>query len=159
MVTYANALGWYVVVIDGRSNLARQERFPLADRVKILSNGLERELDIKPQDAVVLMTHSYEQDLRALRMAIPSKPAYLGMLGPRVRSEHLVRQASKELELDFQATMDEIHAPLGLEIGRDQAAVIALAAIAQIQQAFYEPLSVRFCPASRTPVPLNSNLD
>ena len=136
LVTYAGVLGWYVVVMDGRSNLARQERFPKADQVRVLSDALLPDLDIKSHDAVVLMTHSYEQDLRALRMVVPIRPAYLGMLGPRVRSEHLVRRITSELKLDFDATMNDIHAPLGLDIGRDHAAVIALAGIAQIQGAF-----------------------
>jgi xanthine/CO dehydrogenase XdhC/CoxF family maturation factor len=138
LVTYASALGWYVVVVDGRSNLARQERFPKADQVRVLSNIFAAELDIRHQDAVVLMTHSYEQDLRALRIVLPIRPTYLGMLGPRIRSEHLVRRVTNELKLDFEATMSEIHAPLGIDIGRDHAAVIALAGIAEIQEAFYQ---------------------
>ena len=136
MVTFAGALGWYAVVIDGRLNLARPERFPEASKVLALADAEAGGIKIMEQDAVVLMTHSYEQDLRALRMALATRPAYVGMLGPRIRSERLVRQAAKELKLDYESTMSEIHAPLGMEIGRDQAAVIALAAVAEIQEVF-----------------------
>lgn len=138
MVAYASALGWYVVVIDGRSNLVRKDRFPLADELRYLTDISVHGIDIKPQDAVVFMTHSYEQDLQGLRRVLPVRPTYVGMLGPRFRSERLVRHVAGELNLDYETTMAGIHAPLGMEVGRDCASVIALGTIAQIQKLYYD---------------------
>src|SRR5437868_4258124 len=57
LVSMAAQLGWSITVMDGRTQLARAERFPEAERV-IPSASLDV-LGIRPEDAVVLMTHSY----------------------------------------------------------------------------------------------------
>ncbi len=76
LVSMAALLGWSVIVMDGRANLARAERFPEAERVGTVSAALAGGLGILPEDAVVLMTHSYEQDRELLTALLP--------LGPRV---------------------------------------------------------------------------
>ena len=97
LVDFADTLGWHVTVADGRTNLSRAERFPRAARV----NGLEAALtSLTPNDAAVVMTHSYEQDGRILRGLLPQPLRYIGMLGPRARTERLVNEVARELGLD-----------------------------------------------------------
>ena len=76
----AAGMGWSVSVADGRAQLARAERFPEATVL-----GTEQ-LEVEPGDAVVLMTHSYEQDRGLLVRVLPLAPRYLGLLGSRHRS-------------------------------------------------------------------------
>ena len=60
LVSMAALLGWRVSVVDGRAQLARSERFPEAERVVTASASSYEALGIRANDAVVLMTHSYE---------------------------------------------------------------------------------------------------
>src|SRR5579875_861226 len=88
LVEFAHRLGWRITVADGRSHLARPERLPLARQVLALTP--ETPLPLQCGDAAVLMTHSYEQDRNLLARLLPLPLAYLGVLGPRRRTQHLV---------------------------------------------------------------------
>ncbi len=91
LVNMAALLGWSVLVADGRAQLAQRERFPAADRVVLLDPALSiAPLEITSKDAVVLMTHSFEQDRALLTQLLPVAPGYLGVLGARHRSSLLV---------------------------------------------------------------------
>jgi xanthine/CO dehydrogenase XdhC/CoxF family maturation factor len=139
LVEFAHALGWYITVIDGRSNLARQERFPLADRwiVHKASDGLSQS-GIEPgiRDAAVIMTHSYQQDAEFLKKLLPCELAYLGILGPRLRTQRLLKEIAPDIGLSIEECMERLHAPIGLNLGAANPAGIALAIAAEIQAVF-----------------------
>jgi xanthine dehydrogenase accessory factor len=131
IVAMAALLGWTTLVIDGRAQWARKERFPLADSV-LASSSLDG-LAITSQDAVVVMTHSYEQDREWLASVLPSRPRYLGLLGSRHRSALLVSEVSSKLGWRLENACEGIFAPVGLDLGGDGAEAIALAIVAEIQ--------------------------
>ena len=60
-----------------------------------VSKGLYETLGIRTNDAVVLMTHSYEQDRDLLAAVLPIRPRYLGLLGSRHRSSLLVSEVAE----------------------------------------------------------------
>jgi xanthine/CO dehydrogenase XdhC/CoxF family maturation factor len=124
VVSMAALLGWAVTVADGRGQLAREERFAEADRVVALGAGGVVDLGIKAEDAVVVMTHSYEQDREMLAALLPVRPKYLGVLGARHRSSLLVSEAE---------CCARIYAPVGLDLGGDGPEAIALAVVAEAQ--------------------------
>lgn len=128
LVDMATLLGWSVIVADGRSQLARRERFPNAEWVTGTSNI---ETEITAEDAVVLMTHSYEQDRALLAQVLPRAPRYLGLLGARHRSSLLVSEVALALGWTVDACCDRIYAPVGLDLGGDGPEAIALAVIAE----------------------------
>ncbi len=131
LVALGALLGWNVVVADGRSHLARRERFPAAEQVVVLAG--EGSAGLRPDDAVVLMTHSYEQDRAALEQALPVGPRYLGLLGARHRSSLLVSETAERLGWSVAQCCERIYAPVGLDLGGDGAEAIALAVVAEIQ--------------------------
>jgi xanthine dehydrogenase accessory factor len=136
LVSMAALLGWSVVVADGRAQLARAERFPEAERVmRIAGSPVEavRELKIASEDAVVLMTHSYEQDRELLATVLPVAPRYLGVLGARHRSSLLVSEAAAMIGLSVAQCCARLYAPVGLDLGGDGPEAIALAVIAEAQ--------------------------
>jgi xanthine dehydrogenase accessory factor len=133
LVRMASLLGWSVTIVDGRRQLARAERFPGAQRVLTLQPGLTSDIDIDPDDAVVLMTHSYEQDREWLAAVLPIAPRYLGVLGARHRSSLLVTEASAMTGLSIAECCARIFAPVGLDLGGDGPEAIALAVIAEAQ--------------------------
>jgi xanthine dehydrogenase accessory factor len=132
LVSMGALLGWSVIVMDGRTHLARQERFPGAEHVAATSNLAELQ-KIQTEDAVVLMTHSYEQDRELLAAILPLRPRYLGLLGARHRSSLLVSEVAERLGWTVAACCERIYAPVGLDLGGDGPEAIALAVIAEVQ--------------------------
>ena len=129
MAKLAKFLGYDAIVLDGRSHLARAGRFA-ADRV-IVNSESDPLAGIVPDEwtAAVLMSHSYAQDLAALRVLASHPMPYLGLLGPRKRTESLLSDAGLEPE----QILAPLHSPMGLDTGADGAEQIALSVIAEIQ--------------------------
>ena len=92
-----------------------------------------RELGIRTDDAVVLMTHSYEQDREILAALLPVGPKYLGLLGARHRSSLLVSETAAMTGGTIAECCELVHAPVGLDLGGDGPEAIALAVIAEVQ--------------------------
>lgn len=127
LAALARQMGWHVTVADGRPAFARSSRFPGADRVVLVPHEDPMQgVEIGNESVVVLMTHNYAQDGRLLQQVLPHRPRYLGLLGPKVRAERLLR------ELEVTAP-PELHAPVGLDLGAETPETIALAIVAEIQ--------------------------
>jgi xanthine/CO dehydrogenase XdhC/CoxF family maturation factor len=132
LVSLATLLGWSVIVADGRAQLARAERFPEAEQVAFLRSGIAA-LGVRARDAVVVMTHSYEQDREMLTSLLPVAPRYLGLLGARHRSSLLVSEAAARVGWSVEACCERLYAPVGLDLGGDGPEAIALAVMAEMQ--------------------------
>ncbi len=135
LADFALRLGWQVTIADGRSHFVRAERFPQTDRLIVLDYegaALSGQLTIKMEDAFVLLTHSYEQDRMLLRELLPMKPKYLGVLGPRQRTERLVGEICSQLDMSFEECMACLHAPVGFDIGAHTPENIALSIVTEI---------------------------
>ena len=96
---------------------ARAERFPEAARVLAVStlDGIE----IQPRDAVVLMTHSYEQDRVWLAAVLPAAAALswaAGSAAPAVLC--CWSEAAALLGWDVAQVCEHVFAPVGLDPGR-----------------------------------------
>lgn len=133
LVEFADTLGWHVTVADSRSSLARAERFPHAACVGRLDAALAA---LTSDDAAVVMTHSYEQDRQILRGLLARDLKYIGMLGPRARTERLVGEVALELGLEPEACLARLHSPVGLDLGGHAPASIALSIAAELQAVF-----------------------
>jgi xanthine dehydrogenase accessory factor len=141
LVRQARQLGWYVAVADGRSNLATRARFPEAHDVHVLPGEEFPGLGLRPTDAAVVMTHSLQQDTRILSALLTEELAYIGVLGPRRRTDEILLSIAGEFDLPesridarVEMWMERLHAPMGLDLGGGTSADIALAVIAEIQQ-------------------------
>jgi xanthine/CO dehydrogenase XdhC/CoxF family maturation factor len=135
VVEMAAAVGFVVTVADGRPQLARAERFPRAERVVALGDDLAggcAGLGIGADDAVVLMTHSYEQDRALLVATLPLEPMYLGLLGARHRSSLLVSEAAVMLGRSVAECCERLFAPVGMDLGGDGPEAIALSIVAEV---------------------------
>ena len=137
----ARQLGWYVAVADGRSHLATCVRFPQAHEVHVLAAKDFPALRLRATDAAVVMTHSLEQDTRILRVLLREELAYVGVLGPRRRTDEILSALAEESGLSqsrVEALAEEwgerLHAPMGLDLGGSTPGDIALSVIAEIQQ-------------------------
>jgi len=141
LVRLARQMGWYVSVADGRSNLATQARFPEAHEVHALKPGALPSFNLRSADAVVLLTHSLEQDTRILGSLIEEDLAYIGVLGPRRRTAEILATLAEasglhpsRTEAQVLARLERLYAPMGLDLGGDTPADVAISVIAEIQQ-------------------------
>jgi xanthine/CO dehydrogenase XdhC/CoxF family maturation factor len=145
LLRLSRELGWFVAVADGRSHLATRGRFRAADAVSVLPIAdlpdAASALDLRPTDAAVVMTHSFEQDSRILAslLALEHPLAYLGVLGPQRRTRELLAEAARLLQLPHPTDRAELwlarlHAPTGIDLGAETPVTIALSIVAEIQQ-------------------------
>ena len=133
LVEIAALLGWSVTVADGRPQQVRAERFPQAERVRVLDAEDFQELGVGARDAVIVMTHSYEQDRALLGRLLGVAPMYLGLLGSRHRSSILVAETAAMLGRTVEQCCERIFAPVGMDLGGDGPEAIALAIVAEVQ--------------------------
>ena len=130
LVDFMAELDWHVTVADGRSQLTRAERFPQAAGVVGLDAGLR---EAAAADAAVIMTHSYEQDRQILRRLVDLGLKYLGILGPRQRTERLIGEIAPGLSCSVEECVAWVHSPVGLDLGGHTPGAIALSIAAELQ--------------------------
>ena len=127
LVQQAADLGWRVTVADVRRALLTHERFP--DAAEFCDADPERAAEALATDgrtAVMLMSHNYLRDLAYLRSLLDADWAYLGVMGPRGRTEQMLR------EIGRAEALERLHAPAGLDIGAETPDEVARAIVAEI---------------------------
>ena len=133
LVKQAKLLGIPVLAIDDREEFAQQLRAAGADTV--LCAPFAQALQDVPGGAetyFAVLTRSHIFDLDCLTRILQKPAAYVGMMGSRGRAA-LVRRQLLEAGLDNQR-INALCAPIGLAIGAQTAAEIALSILAQIVQ-------------------------
>jgi xanthine/CO dehydrogenase XdhC/CoxF family maturation factor len=127
VVRMAKELGWHVTVVAARPATGLGERFALADRFLVTSSAEPLAgVCVDPDAAVVLMTHNFPRDVRILA-GLGREPRYLGILGPRARTRHLLDEVGGSIG------HWDVRAPIGLDIGAESPEEIALAIVGEIQ--------------------------
>jgi xanthine dehydrogenase accessory factor len=133
----ASVLGWDITVIDGRSNYALSERFPLAKKVLVAKPGhIIEDIELNEWTAFVLMTHNYNYEFTFLKALLPLHPAYVGLLGPRKKLERMLEELEENGTTITEKNLEAIHGPVGLDIGSETSEEIALSIIAEIKAVF-----------------------
>ena len=130
----ASLLGWRVVVVDHRPAYALPERFPTAEAVLCAHAETLPEAMTLPADALaMIMTHSYAQDKELVRTLLPRGLRYIGILGPKARTQKLLNELAGEGMTLCSEWLARLHGPAGLDIGADTAEEIALSIVAEMQ--------------------------
>jgi xanthine/CO dehydrogenase XdhC/CoxF family maturation factor len=133
VVQYASQLGWRVLVVDRREAFLNRERFPgAAGFVRTEFPDAGRAVPTDEHTAVLVMTHNYLHDRDLLKAFLPTPAGYLGMLGPRARTEKILREVEDGGTAIDPARRAQIYGPVGLDIGSETPDEIALAALAEI---------------------------
>ncbi len=125
------ALGFEVVVLDDRPSFANETRFPRAARV--LCGPFADALAGYPVDGrtyIIIVTRGHRQDMVCLRRLLGRGAAYLGMIGSRRRVAAILKSLREE-GVD-EAALSEVHSPIGLDIGAETPAEIAVAILAEV---------------------------
>jgi xanthine dehydrogenase accessory factor len=125
------ALDFRITVFDQRAALVTRERFPEADELICAPpSDAARRVSIGPGMAIVIVTHGHVHDKAALAAVLASPAAYVGMIG----SKSKVRAVMGDLRAEGTdpALLERVHAPIGLDLGGQRPAEIALSIMAQI---------------------------
>jgi len=125
----AQLLSFEIIVID---SLATKDRFP--ESALVVPDFPETNLPnmhVSSNTYIVIVTR-HKDDLPALRAALKTKAAYIGLIGSRRR----VFQAFQILlhEGITQQQLSRVNAPVGLEIGAETPEEIAVSIMAEIVQ-------------------------
>lgn len=130
-------LTFEVTVIDDRPLYANNYRFPNAQRV-ICGNFTEVLTKSKPyideQTAVIIITRGHTNDLECLRTLIGINTGYLGMIGSQRRIQTIIDILKNEGI--HPQRLERLRAPIGLDIGAQSPAEIALSIAAEVVAAF-----------------------
>lgn len=133
----AKSLGWKVMVTDECVAHIAPVFFPSADKLSLCQREyVDRDFDITPYTACVLMSHNYEYDRDVLKKLLKSPAPYIGILGPRKRFDKMVAEFSEQGITIAADDIHRIHSPIGLDIGAEAPDEIAVSIIAEIQGKF-----------------------
>jgi xanthine dehydrogenase accessory factor len=124
-------LGFRVTVIDDRAAFANRERFPQADEIIVRPFAAAIDsLKLDKHCYLISVTRGHAFDEEVVRAALKQPGCFIGMIGSRRR----VRTTLARIEEDGAdpKLLDEIHAPLGVDIGAETPEEIAVAIIAEI---------------------------
>jgi xanthine/CO dehydrogenase XdhC/CoxF family maturation factor len=129
LVRFATDVGFRVVVVDRRPGYLTADRFPAAAAlVRSAGDELGDALPLDAECYAVVMNHNFADDQAYVRALLKTPVAYIGMLGPRQRTERILRNLVAEGPLDE----GRVYGPVGLDIGTDGAEQVALAVIAEV---------------------------
>ena len=121
-------------IIDDRAEYANRERFPEAAETIVCSDFDHCFDEIEPDENsyIIIVTRGHKGDLTVLRQALQKPYAYLGMIGSRRKNGLLFDQLRSEGV--SEETLNQIHAPIGLEIGSETPEEIGVSIAAEMIQ-------------------------
>lgn len=126
----ASQLGWDVTVVDHRP-VSHAQRFPGARVVECReSSKLGEAVRLTPKTAAVVMSHHYSRDMEYVQALLGASVAYVGVLGPRARTERMLTDAGAEGRPASER--GTLFAPVGMDLGGEGPEAIALSIIAEI---------------------------
>ena len=127
----AARLDFEVVILDDREEFANPERFPMAARVLCMPFPAALEtLGSRESDYFAILTRGHAFDRECLEQILKGRYAYVGMIGSRTKVA-AVRAALAAAGIPRE-TLERVHAPIGLPIGGQSPAEIAVSIAAQL---------------------------
>jgi xanthine/CO dehydrogenase XdhC/CoxF family maturation factor len=125
LVAFAADAGFRVTVIDHRPALLAPGWFPQAARLVMARP--EDSVDLPPaaRSLAVVKAHSLAIDREWARRLLTAGVPYVGMLGPRARTESILREIGLPDD-------ERVYGPVGLDLGADGPRQVALAIVAEL---------------------------
>ena len=132
LTQFAQALGFRVTIVDGRSRFATRERFPSADEIIVAwPDEAIAQMKIDSSTYIAILTHDPKFDIPALKaLSQTHSPRYIGAMGSReTRKQHFAELRASGVSDEFLA---RVYGPIGLDLGARAPEEMALAIIAEI---------------------------
>ena len=131
LVPVIAAVGFRAVVYDDRPEFSDPALFPAAEETLCGDfRDVSRKVTVTPDDCVVVMTRGHQADYEVLSQTLRSGAKYLGCIGSRKK---LALCRERLLAAGFTAEeYARLHAPIGLAIGAETPAEIAVSVAAEL---------------------------
>lgn len=126
-------VGIDTIIIDDRAEYANPQRFPDAGKIVIAPASYEEclhQLSVNHDDGIVIITRGHENDRAVLRQALQSRAGYIGMIGSRRKRDAIYERLLKEGILEQE--LSRVHCPIGIGIGAETPAEIAVSIVAEL---------------------------
>ena len=131
LVPFAKQVGLRTIVVDSRTKFATRERFPDADEIRTgIVSEIAEQLKLGPATPVVLTAHDHKIEVPVLKRVLASDVPYIGLLGSRRRGGAILDILRNDGIAESQ--LSRIKNPIGLDLGGDSAADIALSIVSEI---------------------------
>jgi xanthine dehydrogenase accessory factor len=156
LVAYADDAGFRVTLLDHRPALLAAEWFPQAAR-RVVARPEDPDLELPPaaRSLAVVKTHSLAHDREWVRRLLAAGLPYVGVLGPRGRTDNILRSIAAGDHADRRdpaepadrgdpadrraggaglggGERDRVFGPVGLDLGADGPRQVALSIVAEL---------------------------
>lgn len=124
--------GFRVVVMDDRASFASRERFPDAHAVRVLPDFEDSFAGwtVGRTDVIIIITRGHLFDKVVLARALQTQAGYIGMIGSRRKRDAIFKRLIAE---GFtRDDLKRVHSPVGLDIGAETPAEIAVSIVAEM---------------------------
>ena len=131
LVKICSLMDFTITVVDDREDFLNYDKFPTADQLLLLDyNDYFAGAKIRENDYLVIITRGHQYDYQVLKNVINSEASYIGMIG----SSGKIKTVYGQLQDDgiSEDRLAAVHAPIGLEIGSETPAEIAVAIAAEL---------------------------
>jgi len=127
----AAGVGFHVVVYDDREEFANAERIPWAHDVRVADfRTVFDHLECDADDFLLATTRGHNFDALIIEHAAVSSAGYVGMLGSK-RKRAVIFRALEAAGVPKEA-LARVSTPIGLDIGADTPAEIAVSVVAEL---------------------------
>ncbi|UOO38104.1 XdhC family protein [Oscillospiraceae bacterium CM] len=127
-----HTVGFSVTVIDDRVDFANRSRFPEADEI-IVPPSMDAPFTTRAfglNSYIIIVTRGHQHDKLVLREALKTQAGYIGMIGSSKKREAVYRHLLDDGYT--QEDLDRVSSPIGLDIGAETPAEIAVSIAAEM---------------------------
>ncbi|HET6976518.1 MAG TPA: XdhC/CoxI family protein [Pyrinomonadaceae bacterium] len=126
--------GYHTTLIDDRADFLKRERFP-EEQIDLVvakdwSLALVEAIGNGRGVSVAVVTRGHNEDERCLQVVVRANPDYVGLIGSKRRTSIVIDRLRESGVPEQQ--LQNIHAPIGLDIGAVTPEEVALAIMAEI---------------------------
>ncbi|HEX8920601.1 MAG TPA: XdhC family protein [Pyrinomonadaceae bacterium] len=130
----ARLIGYRTLLIDDRASFVTRERFP-DEGIELVvasswTDAVRASLGSGRNVAVAVVTRGHNEDEECMRAVMSARPDYVGLIGSRRRT-NIVLERLREAGVE-EKYLQEVRAPVGLDIGAVTPQEVALAILAEI---------------------------
>ena len=126
-------VGFSCAVFDDREEFADAKIFPMAERVEQVDfRKLEAACQLTERDYAVVMTRGHVHDANVERFLLKTPAKYIGIMGSKSKAQ--LARAALLAEGYSQEQLARVTTPVGLPIGSETPAEIAVSIVAQLIQ-------------------------
>jgi xanthine dehydrogenase accessory factor len=128
----ARTLGYRTTLIDDRADFLSHTRFPDIELViaRNWTDAVERAVGRGRGVSLAVVTRGHNEDEECLRAALHARPDYIGLIGSKRRTG-IVLERLRVAGMDV-SSLDNIRAPIGLDIGAVTPEEVALSILAEV---------------------------